>query len=407
MAPLIRIALRNVLRNRRRSLITLSAVFLAVGVMTAVRGVLNGLQAAIRETVIATQTGALQVHKKGFARSLQAPIDLDLPADEAFLGKIRAVPGVVEAAPRIPFGGMVNANDKTVFSIFVALDPAREPRVCPQRWDILGEGKPLDVAVEDGAALSDELLKRLGVPLGGTAALLTNNKDGTLGAVDVKATGRLGGVALPLPDQRVVFVPLALAQKLLLMEGRATEIAISVKDPAKVDEVARALQAALGDEYEVATWGQIAPFVDDVIRTQNIMLTIVAAIFGIIALVGIAVTMLMNTLERTREVGTMMALGVRRRQILVMFLLESMLLGIAGVLAGGSAGGGFILRFATGAGLAIQIPGSNKPLLIHTFVTAPYVGAVLAVAALGATAAAFLPAWWASRLRPVEALAHA
>ena len=377
MFTLIRIALRNVLRNRRRSLITLSAVFLAVGIMTMVRGVLNGLQASIREAVIATQTGALQVHKKGFSKSLQAPIDLDLPADEAFLGKIRAVPGVVEVAPRIPFGGMVNANDKTVFSLFQALDPVREPRVCPQRWDVLGEGTPLDAKVEDGAAISDELLKRLGVALGGGAALLTNNKDGTLGAVDVKATGRLGSTALPLPDQRVVFVPLALAQKLLLMEGRATELVVSVRDVSQVDAIARAVQAALGDEYEVQTWRELAPFVDDVIRLQNIMLTIIAGIFGLIALVGIAVTMLMNVLERIREVGTMMALGVRRQQILVMFLFESMLLGIAGVVSGGGAGGAFVLWFGGSAGMKIPIPGTGKPLLIHTFVTAPYVLAVL------------------------------
>src|SRR5438045_7939228 len=80
MLMLLRIALRNVVRNRRRSLITLSAVFLAIGIMVATRGLLNGLQGAIREGVVKSQTGAIQIHKKGFLGSLQAtPLDLDIP----------------------------------------------------------------------------------------------------------------------------------------------------------------------------------------------------------------------------------------------------------------------------------------------------------------------------------------
>src|SRR5579871_952414 len=113
MLPLIRIALRNVLRNRRRSLITLFAVFLSLAVMVFIRGFLNGMQATIREGVIYGQVGALQVHKKGYLAAMQGGLDLDLPADEAFLGKIRAVPHVRDATARIPFGGMVNANDQT------------------------------------------------------------------------------------------------------------------------------------------------------------------------------------------------------------------------------------------------------------------------------------------------------
>src|SRR5437899_12584054 len=101
-----RIALRNVLRNRRRSLITFFAVFLALGVMVAIRGFLNGLQASFREAIVLGQTGALQIRHKGALRSVSPSLGDDVPADDAFLAKIRAVPGVTAAAARIPFGGM-------------------------------------------------------------------------------------------------------------------------------------------------------------------------------------------------------------------------------------------------------------------------------------------------------------
>ena len=88
LPPLLRIAFRNVLRNRRRSLITFSAVFLALGIMVSIRGFLNGLQATIRESVVLGQTGALQVHRTGFLKSVSASLDMSIPSDDAFLAKI-------------------------------------------------------------------------------------------------------------------------------------------------------------------------------------------------------------------------------------------------------------------------------------------------------------------------------
>src|SRR5262245_19121767 len=101
MGSLIRIAVRNVLRNGRGSLLPLSAVFLALAVMVGDRGFLNGVQSTIRESIIFSQTGALQVHRKGFLQAMNgAPLELDLPSDDAFLARITAVPGVTAAAPR-------------------------------------------------------------------------------------------------------------------------------------------------------------------------------------------------------------------------------------------------------------------------------------------------------------------
>src|SRR5262245_21603979 len=131
---LLLIALRNVLRNRRRSLITFSAIFVALGVMTSIRGCLNGLQTTILDTVILGQTGALQVHRKGYsAAMLSSSLSMDIPADEAFLARITAIPGVIGAAARINFSGIANAHDITAFAQFTAIDPQNETRVCPRR----------------------------------------------------------------------------------------------------------------------------------------------------------------------------------------------------------------------------------------------------------------------------------
>ena len=122
--------------------------------------------------------------------------------------------------------------------------------------------------------------------------------------------------------------------------------------------------------------------------------------------IGIANTMLLNVLERTREIGTMVSLGMRRRQIRALFIFEAALLGVLGATAGAIAGMLVVLRFGGERGMSIPIPGTGKPLLIHLFMTAPYLAWIFAIVVVGASLAALYPAIWASRLRPVQALAH-
>lgn len=404
LPPLFRIAFRNVLRNRRRSLITFSAVFLALGIMVSIRGFLNGLQATLRESVILGQTGALQVHRAGFLKSVSATLELSVPSDATFMAKITAVEGVKAATARIMFGGMTNANDTSTAALFNAMDPVNELIVCPRRNEMIAKGKSLQQSSAASAVLSAELAGSLGVKLGQRATLLTNDKDGVMNALDFDFVGEYGQPGLPLADKKLGFVPLRFAQELLRMEGRATEIAVSVANFEDAERIKPKLQAALGPEYEVATWHDVASYIDDAIATQNFILNIIAGVFLFVALLGIANTMLMSVLERTREIGTMMSVGVRRRQILSLFLLEASLLGLAGGVLGAAAGGGFVLYYGH-KGMILPIPGMLVPLHVFPVVSISYILYILVLAAGGAALAALWPSVRASRMRPVEALA--
>ena len=404
LPPLFRIAFRNVLRNRRRSLITFSAVFLALGIMVSIRGFLNGLQATLRESVILGQTGALQVHRAGFLKSVSATLELSVPSDAAFLAKITAVEGVKAATARIMFGGMTNANDTSTAALFNAMDPVNELIVCPRRNEMIAKGKSLQQSSAASAVLSAELAGSLGVKLGQRATLLINDKDGVMNALDFDFVGEYGQPGLPLADKKLGFVPLRFAQELLRMEGRATEIAVSVAHFEDAERIKPKLQAALGPEYEVATWHDVASYIDDAIATQNFILNIIAGVFLFVALLGIANTMLMSVLERTREIGTMMSVGVRRRQILSLFLLEASLLGLAGGVLGAAAGGSFVLYYGH-KGMILPIPGMLVPLHVFPVVSISYILYILVLAAGGAALAALWPSVRASRMRPVEALA--
>jgi len=403
MPPLIRIAFRNVLRNRRRSLIAFLAIFLSITVTLSLRGLVNGMVSSMRSAVVLGQVGALQIHHAGFLKATNgASLDLDVPADEAFLAKIRAVPGVRAVTARILFGSMVNANDATSPALISAIDPKNETRVCPQREQMATTGRPFAPDETAAGILTPELAHALGVKVGQTATLLTSDKDGALNALDFSVVGEYGQAGLPLPEKKIGFVPLAFAQEILRMQGRATELAIAVDNLEVLEAIKLRLQDAVGKDYEVSTWYELFSFVLDGIASWRFMSNLFTGIFLFVALLGIVNTMLMSVFERTREIGTMMSLGVRRRSILSLFLLEAAVIGWAGGLVGAAAGAALVFRVGR-HGLHFHM--GNTSMLVQPWMDLKFLLVALLLATGGAVLAALWPSLRASRLRPVQALA--
>jgi len=406
MNALPRIAFRNVLRNRRRSVITFGAILLSVAVLITLRGLANGMIASVGDTMVQGQSGALQVHRQGYRNDINGTsLELNVPADPEFLAKIVAVPGVKAVAPRIAFGAMANAHDTTTPALFTALDPVRENQVCPRRVEMASQGKRLDQAGPTAAVLTPELASSLGIKFGETATLMGNDVDGALNALELEYVGTYGQSGPPLPEKKVGFVPFAFAQELLRMEGRATELAVAINDLRELEAVKDRLQAALGPEYEVVTWRTLAPFLEDVTATYDFMLGLLSGIFLFVALLGIVNTMLMSVFERTREIGTMMSVGARRRQILGLFLLEAGLLGFCGGVLGAVGGQGLLLTLGRESGIALHLAGMSAPIHIFPTTSLTYSISMIALATGGAVLAALWPSLRASRLRPVQALA--
>jgi putative ABC transport system permease protein len=248
------------------------------------------------------------------------------------------------------------------------------------------------------------LLKALqaGAPKDAPAAILAPDKDGALSGENVTITGAM---KLNMPgEKKIGMVRLEVAQRLLKMEGRATEYIIAVDDIDNIPLVAAAMKRTLGPDYEVSTWDEIATFIKQAMQRQNFILSLVATVFLILMLLGVANTMLMSVLDRTREIGTMMAVGVRRSKILALFLMEAATIGALGGVIGGGVGALIVFGMHQ-RGISVTFPGSNVPFTILPYVTVSYMAGVVAIAAAGALFFAVYPAWRASRLRPVEALA--
>ncbi|MCI0573251.1 MAG: FtsX-like permease family protein [Myxococcaceae bacterium] len=401
MWTLLRIALRNVARNRRRTLITLSALLVGVGAAIVTRAMMNGLQRTLVTNITASATGALQVHKTGYIKNVLAtPLTMDFVADEALLAKVRSVPGVKAVAPRIQFAGSFNANDETLFIAATALDPEAEAAVTPSRASTFEPGSRFGDA--DGVLLSDSVSKTLGTKVGAEAVFLAPDRDGALNGELVHMTGATRSVMPGEPKTAVV--PLALAQRLLRMEGRATELGVAVERLEEVHAVAARIREVLGPDYEVHTWDELLPQIRDGQARQNAVLGAIAAVFLILMLLGVANTILMSALERTREIGTMMAVGLKRAKVMALFVMEATVLGAVGSTLGVLVGVGLTL-WLNQRGLVFTAPTLSVPFDLRPFIGVDYVVRIVLLSTAGAALFALYPARRASRLRPVQALA--
>jgi putative ABC transport system permease protein len=416
MNILFQVAVRNVFRNRRRSLFTLSAILVGLTVVLAISGVSNAFYRYSIENAVNVKLGALQVHKRGYLNNLSLnPLTFNFEYSPEILKKVESVKGVKAASGRIVFRGLVSNGRNQALFFGNAVDVSREDNVCPRWRGTLTDGsRPLNPEDRGQALVGQELARSLNVApkwvqlpdaKPGTAGEFLNlsgaSPQGRQNAVDVQVVG-LSRSLLAIEEKRSLTLPLTVAQSLLGLEGKVTEIALSIEDLDSISSVQRKLQAALGDEFEVSTWSDVQPFLRDVLFRQRVMIGIISLILFVLVLFVIANTMTMAVFERTREIGTMLSVGIKRHQIQSIFLAEAVFIGVVGAALGTVTGLIAVLLLNI-----IGIPlasGLAETGLLHPFVDFGFTLAAFAVAVVCSSLAGIFPARRASHLNPVDAL---
>jgi putative ABC transport system permease protein len=404
MIRLIKMAVRNVGRNKRRSLVTGAAIVFGVVAVLMLRGFTRGSAVLMTNDVVKGRSGAIQVHRAGFVRSTEAsPARLNMPYDEAFLNRLKRVEGVTGATGRIQFQGLITNGTSQTMVVGRGVDLAHEKETCPwNEQSVVPGGEALVPGDDDKILIGFELAQSFNLGTGKTASVQTSSPGGRANAMGLTIKG-LTASNLPFENKRVATVTLKTAQALLGLEGRVTEYALAIADVDRAEEVAATLRQELGADYEVHTWKELQPFVRDIINRQAIVLSGISFVLFFIVLTGIVNTMLMSVFERVREIGTLLAVGVRRRQVMQIFLAEATTIGLVGGVTGAVIGK-TILAVLSVRGIPLQLAGTTAKQMLRPEATAQFAGLAIVISVVGAVLASAWPAWKASRLNPVEAL---
>ena len=405
MAPLFHLAARNLRRNKRRSALTALTIVVGVALVIFAWGLMSALLGTMVDDVVSRRLGALLVRPRVPADVVDvAPLEPSLDLSGPLPSVVAQTPGVAAFAPRFRFAGLLS-NGRTQSMVMVtAIDVEAELKVCPRRAEEVqgGSGSYLHAGSAQGAVLGAELAKGLMAQAASTLTLQAAGKNGTMNALDVEVAGTSRGASF-LEGKAMVTVPYAFAENLLRMPQRATELAVAIKPGADIKDVRAALLARLPGDVEVVGWQEQVPFLRDAQYRMRAILGGVGFVLFAIAIFGVVNTMLMSVWERVREIGTLLALGLRRRQITQLFLLEGVFLGVLGGAAGVALGvGGATL--AGIVGISLTPPGAEVAFVLRPTPSLPLAAAAFVLAVLGALLASALPARRAAQLDPVEAL---
>jgi putative ABC transport system permease protein len=355
-----------------------------------------------RESTIHSQLGHIRVYRSGFRESGAAdPYKYLLPARGDVLTTLLAQPHVVGVAPHMSFSGLASYREVTLSFVGEALDPARESLMSGAVHIVAGTR--LTPGDSQGILVGAGLANNLGTRVGDTLVLIVNTESGGVNAVEGKVIGTFSTVSKAY-DDTAIRVPLALAWKLTRVTG-VHSWAVLLTDTEYTDDVVSRLNAALpSNRFEIVPWYDLADFYVKVAALYRRQFAVVKWIVAVVMVLGIANTMMMNVLERTREIGTMLALGSRRRAIFRMHLIEGALFGVVGGALGVAIG--FLLARAISE---VGIPMPPSPAMTEAFVagiriTGSLSAESVALAVAAAVVAAAYPAWRASRMDIVDAL---
>lgn len=399
----LRLALRNVLRQRRRSVIAVIAIGFGVVAMMLTAGFIEWIFWATREGIAVTQTGHIQVVKPGYHENGQAdPFAYLLPEESPALRALQEIQGVNTVTPRLEFNGLVSYGDNTLSFIAKGIEPTLDPSL---RYLIVLQGDRLRLDDPKGILMGAGLAANLGASVGETVVLLSGTQKGGMNAVEARIQG-LVSTSMKSHDDIILRIPIDMARRLLRVSGAHVWVA-SLQDTDMTDSVVEHLQREESlKTYEISPWIKLADFYNKTVSLLTQQINVVKLIIVIIIVLSTSNTMTMAVMERTVEIGTAMALGVRAWRILVLFLLEGILLGVIGG-SGGVVLGYLLATVISWIGIPMPpSPGMSRGFTAAIIITPRIILEALLLAAMTTLIASIYPAWRASRLVIVDALRH-
>jgi putative ABC transport system permease protein len=411
MGNLFKIAVRNLRRYKRRTLLTASLVMIGVIFVLLYISVSGSFKNMMVGQITDSMLGHLEVHRKGYLASIDnLPLNLNLEpqAFKKLADILNKQPEVEAFSPRIKFGGMFSTFVETTNIRLNGVSPDQEFKAIPLLPSRIIRGQK---TLNKGEILIPDLLARgMKVNVGDTVVIVVTNKDGSVNGKQFKVSGVLESVSGP--GGRDGYIHIEDAMETLRMEEREiSEVAIRLKHFGQLDTFSQKLERLLSGEvnkggkpiFEVHTWEKLSPFYN-IARMIDMMSFFIKLMLIAVVLISIMNVMIMAVYERIREIGTIAAIGTLPGKILSMFLVEGFCLGAMGAVAGNILGIIIILILNR-----IRITfdfGMQKGLVLSATIAPGDVLIISLIVILISVMASLQPAFKASRMEPIKALRH-
>jgi putative ABC transport system permease protein len=413
MLNIFKLSFRNLLRYKRRTLLTAMLITLGVVAVLLFIAVSGSFKAMMIGQITDSMLGHLQVHKKGYLASVDnLPLDRNLSGKQIIkVEEALATTKAVQAySLRIRLGAMFSNFTETTNIRLNAVEPAAELATAPLLLDRILEGEPAGLLRQGEILIPELLAKGMQVKVGDTVVLVANNKDGSVNGQTFVVRGILEGISGP--GGRDGMIHIDDARTLLRLEGpEISEVAVRLHDIAALPQVFAALKTELESAknkmgqpvFEVHTWESISPFFN-IAKMIDLMTLFIKIMLVAIVLVSIMNVMIMAVFERINEIGTIAAIGTSPARIMGLFVMEGFLLGIVGT-ALGTVVSLAAIAVMNASQLSFDFGRQSGLLLAPTISAAEVVSIVLIVIAI-AVLASLQPAWKAARMDPITALRH-
>lgn len=327
----LKLAWRNIWRNKRRTFITAFSIAVAVALSIFMRSQQVGSYDNMMKNTVGSFLGYVQVHQQGYWE--EQNLDNTLEDSKELRQKIAQNEGVKQVVPRFETYALLAGKEKTKAGLIIGIDQQLEKHISdPQKR--LEKGKYLSENDEEAVLLTEGLAKFLELEVGDSLVIIGQ------GYQAMSAVGKFhikGIVKLPTPDlnRSAIFMPLQTCQELFVAHERLTAFLMVLDNPKKTSQVSEALQEKLDSKaYEVMAWNDITPELEQVILSDDVSGQIMIGILYMIVAFGIFGTIIMMTAERRYEFGVLIGIGLQRWQLGLILLIETLLLAILGTVVG-------------------------------------------------------------------------
>ncbi|MCX7761623.1 MAG: ABC transporter permease [Candidatus Kryptonium sp.] len=400
---ILKLAWRNIWRNKRRTLVVLISIIVSVVVLMIIDTLSIGMLKQMLDNQINLHISHIQIHKNGYKddKTVKNYISDELTVEKA----IKEIDEVKSYSKRVISYGLINSAYNSSGIIIVGIQPDKEKSITIIS-NLIVEGKYIEKNGE--ILISKKLAQKLNTEIGDKLVLMASDIDGNVASEVFRVVGIFESPHSEF-DKTHIYITIADAQRMLKID-KVIEFALILKDQKYVNEVKEKVSKKIGEAYEALTYADVVPFIGLIIDMYNQLIWIYYLIFGVAVVFGIINIMLMSVFERMREFGVLKAIGMKNKNIFALIVLESFTIGVLGTVIGIIIGFALYIplsKYGIDLGIfAESLAWYGSGRIIYPVLTWFTLFLLLITMPLISILGAIYPAFKSTKFEPIEALKH-